>query len=273
MDDPNTESPQQDAPRWQPLSPIDRRVIGVLMEKAKTTPDAYPMTLNGAVTGCNQKSNRWPLMNLEPADVEESLDRLREKGAVGLVQGYGRVSKYRQYMYEWLDVDKVEFAVMAELLLRGPQTEGDLRGRASRMEPIRDVAELRPVLASLKAKGLIVSLTPEGRGHMITHALYPHKEFERVKAENSSGLPPPSHADTQQDEYPAAHEPASTARGPAVPSVSGHVSAAGEVETLRREVEELRSQLSQIRSELHDLAAAHRQTDDLLQRLRTELGS
>ena len=69
------------APRWRPLNSIDRRVLGVLGEKAKTTPDAYPMSLNGVVAGCNQKSNRSPLMQLEPDQVEESLDRLRQFGA------------------------------------------------------------------------------------------------------------------------------------------------------------------------------------------------
>jgi hypothetical protein len=149
-------SPEQPpAPRWQPLPAVDRRVAGVLAEKAKTTPDAYPMSLNAICTACNQKSNRSPMMNLQPEDVEESLSRLRHLGAAGLVEGYGRVSKYRHYLYDWLGVDKVELAVMAELLLRGTQTEGELRGRAARMEPIRDLAELRPVLASLKSKGLV----------------------------------------------------------------------------------------------------------------------
>ncbi|HPP53849.1 MAG TPA: DUF480 domain-containing protein, partial [Thermoguttaceae bacterium] len=87
-------------------------------------------------TGANQKSNRAPVMQLEPEDVEAALDRLRAIGAVGLVEGYGRVPKYRHYFYEWLGVDKVEAAVMAELLLRGPQTEGELRAHASRMEPL-----------------------------------------------------------------------------------------------------------------------------------------
>ncbi len=103
--------------RWQPLGAIDRRVAGVLAEKAKTTPDAYPMSLNAVRTGCNQKSNRWPAMELEQDQVEESLDRLRAMGAVGLVEGGGRVQKYRHYLYEWLGVDKAELAVMTELLL------------------------------------------------------------------------------------------------------------------------------------------------------------
>ncbi len=115
MSDIATASQPQSSPRWQPLSAIDRRVLGVLAEKAKTTPDIYPMSLNAICTGCNQKSNRDPVMQLEPADVEESLDRLRQLGAVGIIEGYGRVAKYRHYLYEWLGVEKVELSVMTEL--------------------------------------------------------------------------------------------------------------------------------------------------------------
>src|SRR5262245_62757548 len=129
------------------------------------------MSLNALRTGCNQKNNREPVTQLTDEDVEESLARLRPLGAVEEVQGSGRVARFRHHMYEWLGVDKVELAVMAELLLRGAQTEGELRGRAARMEPIADLAALRPILASLKQKGLVVSVTPEGRGHVLTHAL------------------------------------------------------------------------------------------------------
>ena len=173
------------APRWQPLSAIDRRVIGVLAEKAKTTPDGYPMSLNAICTGCNQKSNRDPLMQLEPDTVEESLERLREMGAVGMVEGFGRVTKFRHYLYEWLGVENAvgaELAVMTELLLRGDQTEGELRGRASRMDNIADLSALRTILSSLTAKGLVVSLTPEGRGHVVTHNLYKPRELENLRA-------------------------------------------------------------------------------------------
>src|SRR5688572_4929475 len=175
--------PEAIPPRWQPISAIERRVLGVMAEKAKTTPDAYPMTLNAICVGANQKSNRYPLMNLEPDDVEAALERLRERGAAAEIIGGGRAAKYRHYFYEWLGVDKTESAVMIELLLRGAQTEGELRGRAARMEPIADVAALRPVLESLKAKGLLVSLTSAGRGHVVTHALYEPREMEKLRAE------------------------------------------------------------------------------------------
>src|SRR5690242_7827076 len=87
----------QQAPKWRPLSAIDRRVFGVLVEKAKTTPDQYPMSINSLRTGGSQKNNRYPLMELEQEDVEESLSRLREAGAVAEVQGGSRVSRYRHY--------------------------------------------------------------------------------------------------------------------------------------------------------------------------------
>ena len=83
MSEPESASdlPQPTAPRWQPLAKIDRRVLGVLVEKAKTTPEAYPMTLNAITTGSIQKNNRAPVMQLEPDQVEESLQRLRELGS------------------------------------------------------------------------------------------------------------------------------------------------------------------------------------------------
>ena len=107
--------------KWKPLTPPQRRVLGVLAEKAKTTPEQYPLTLNGLTTGCNQKNNRDPVTNLSTDQVEQALEELRELGAVLEVQGSGRVAKYKHCLYDWLGVDKVELAVMAELLLRGEQ--------------------------------------------------------------------------------------------------------------------------------------------------------
>ena len=112
---PTPQDPTPPPPAWRPLSPIQRRVLGVLVEKAKTTPDAYPLTLNGLTSGCNQKSNRAPQMNLSQEQIEEAVQKLREMGAVAEVQGGGRVPKYRHYLYEWLGVEKYEMAVMAEL--------------------------------------------------------------------------------------------------------------------------------------------------------------
>ncbi|MGD9647070.1 MAG: YceH family protein [Pirellulales bacterium] len=205
MSEPDSDVPGNNGPKWQPLSGLERRVAGVLIEKAKTTPDAYPMSLNAIRTGCNQKSNRYPVMEVEEEAVLTALDRLRAVGAVALVQGTGRVERYRHYLYDWLGVDKVELAVMAELLLRGAQTVGELRGRASRMDPIADLAALRPVLESLKQKGLVISLSPEGRGQVITHALYKPAELEKLRAEYASYSPDAAsfHPDDTGNEDPA----------------------------------------------------------------------
>jgi uncharacterized protein YceH (UPF0502 family) len=262
-------SPSLTSPRWQPLSAIDRRVAGVLVEKAKTTPDAYPMTVNSLCSGANQKSNRHPLMQLEPDDVEESLDRLRAMGAVGLIEGSGRATKYRHYMYDWLGVDKRELAVMTELLLRGAQTEGELRGRAARMEPIEDLTALRPVLASLKAKRLVIPLTPDGRGHVVTHSLYQPAELEKVRVEFASASS--GHATLVADcpSIPTARPlpQASTA----VP-VNSSASSAQDWQKLRGDVVELRGQLVALQHAVEDLTGEfHRRWADL-ERLKDALG-
>ena len=98
------------APAWKPLNSRQRRVLGVLVEKAKTTPDTYPMTINSIVAGCNQKSNREPLMSLSPEDVEQLVQELRAMSAVTEIQGVGRTLKYRHHFYDWLGIDKAESA-------------------------------------------------------------------------------------------------------------------------------------------------------------------
>ena len=170
--------------RWQPLSATQRRVLGVLVEKAKTTPDTYPLTVNALTNGCNQKSNRYPKMELETYEVEEGLEQLRQLGVVTEVWGSGRVAKYRHDAYDWLGIDKPEMAVIVELLLRGEQTVGELRGRAARMEPIADLATLQPILVTLQEKGLVIPLTTAGRGQKVTHGLY--QDAERPQSPQSS---------------------------------------------------------------------------------------
>src|SRR6516225_7304859 len=147
---------------WPVLSPLERRVLGVLVEKAKSTPDIYPLSLNSLVTGCNQKSNRDPILNVSDLEVEEALASVQKKGLAVKITG-GRVERWRHILYEAWHVEKVELAVLAELLLRGPQTEGELRARASRMEPIADLEALRAVLRPLTQRRLIIYLMPEGR--------------------------------------------------------------------------------------------------------------
>lgn len=262
-------TPAKPQPRWRPLSSVDRRVLGVLGEKAKTTPDAYPMSINAICAGANQKNNRSPLMQLEPDDVEESLDRLRELGAVAVVQGSGRVSKYRHYLYDWLGVDKVELAVMAELLLRGTQTEGELRGRAARMEPIADLSALRPVLDSLKAKGLVIPLTPPGRGAVVTHALYEPRELEKQRAEFSGAAVQQA---VQQAEPVGATNAAPVLSAPS-PAHPPEGVAENEAQVLRREIADLRTVLAELRQTLDEFKSEFQSRAADFDRLKEALGA
>ena len=219
----------------EPLSPRQRRILGVLVEKARTTPDSYPLSLNGLVTGCNQKSNRNPLMSLTPEQVEDELFEMRENGLVAEVHGGGRVAKYRHYAYDYLGVKGVEAAVMTELLLRGEQTAGDLRTRASRFEPIADLKTLQDILGSLIAKKLVVALTPPGRGQMFTHNLYSEYELESIKKSVAAGAP----ATTRT----------SSSSGPSAPANSDELeSLKSDVAELKLEVERLKDRLSALES-------------------------
>lgn len=205
-----------EGPRWQSLGKAERRVLGVLVEKAKTTPENYPLTLASLVAGSNQKSNRAPQMQLDEDDVSMALDRLRALGAVREVQGSGRVNKFRHAAYEWLGVDAPGAAVMAELLLRGPQTAGELRARASRMHDFPELDSLLEVLNRLQTAGLVQPLTPPGRGQTFAHALYPADEqqylAQKVHAEMNvpAGGPPhqatPSAGAVKQDDSGAISE-------------------------------------------------------------------
>jgi uncharacterized protein YceH (UPF0502 family) len=179
-------TPPGPAGPWPVLDAKARRVLGVLVEKAKTTPDAYPLTLNALVTGCNQKSNRDPIMELDEADVEETLRGLKSQAIVVKVFG-GRSERWRHLLYETWNVDKLELAILAELLLRGPQSEGDLRGRANRMEPFEDLDILRSRLRPLVERNLVVYLTPEDRrGATLTHGFHDPAELRRLKAHAAS---------------------------------------------------------------------------------------
>jgi uncharacterized protein YceH (UPF0502 family) len=199
-----SDSSEPSGKKWQPLNSRQRRVLGVLVEKAKTTPDVYPMTLNAIVAGCNQKSNREPVMEMSPDDVEQVLEELRAVGAVTEVQGQGRVAKYRHHAYEWLGVEGTESAVMTELLLRGEQTLGDLRARAARMGTIPDQVALKQIVDALLAKGLLIELTPPGRGQIVTHNLYKERELTEIKAQYAGGAGvPPAAKEFKAGETPA----------------------------------------------------------------------
>jgi hypothetical protein len=243
-------------PRWKPLDARQRRVLGVLIEKAKTTPAAYPMSVNAIVTGSNQKNNRDPLTSLDSIDVEKALDQLRTLGVVSEIDWLGRVSKYKHHAYEWLGVSKPEIAVMTELLLRGAQALGELRGRAARMEPIADLAALKPIVEGLVGRGLMIELTPPGRGQLVSHNLYQPEELAELKTQ-VAGHPPraTSFADDGEGSEPAAAptagRPESPTRAIVEPSPRGTPS--DSVAELSARVSELREELARLRERVSNL--------------------
>ena len=136
------------------LTATEARVIGCLLEKQVTTPEQYPLSVNGVVTACNQKTNREPVMNLSESDVQEQLDNLVKRHFLRTVSGFGnRVTKYEQRFcnseFGNLKLSAAEVAVITTLLLRGAQTPGELRSRASRMYEFSDMAEVESTLENL----------------------------------------------------------------------------------------------------------------------------
>lgn len=139
------------------LSAKEARVIGCLLEKQVTTPDQYPLSLNGITLACNQKTNREPVMDLAESEVQQILDLLLKKHFLRTLSGFGnRVVKYEHRFcnseFGQLKLSAAELAVIATLLLRGAQTPGELRTRTNRMHEFNDVSEVEQVLANLSAR-------------------------------------------------------------------------------------------------------------------------
>ncbi len=233
---------------WPVLDVQERRVLGVLVEKAKTTPDTYPLSVNAVVTGCNQKSNRDPILNLSDEEVEDTLVRCQKKGLTTKITG-GRVIRWRHNLYDVWHVDKVDLAVLSELLLRGPQTEGELRGRASRMEPLDDLDALRNVLRPLVERNLIVYLTAEERrGAVLTHGFHDPRELERLRVGISAEPLPPVAPFTSRLAVPETAASRDVERLTAVEA--GLNAARGEIATLKQNITGLQEELRQLKQAL-----------------------
>src|SRR6188508_2235582 len=139
------------------LTALEARVIGSLIEKAITTPDQYPLSLNALTNACNQKSNRDPVLELDERTVQETLDALAKKHLVLEKSGFGsRVPKYQHRFcntgFGSLDFTPVETAIICELLLRGPQTPGELRSRVPRMVQVQDASAIENALENLATR-------------------------------------------------------------------------------------------------------------------------
>jgi uncharacterized protein YceH (UPF0502 family) len=149
------------------LTAGEARLLGVLVEKALTTPEQYPLSLNAATLGANQKSNRFPVLSLSEDEVSEALDGLIDKQLVRKVfPGASRVDKYAHTGTSALKIEITQLAVLAELLMRGPETHNELRTRVSRMIPLDSPAQLDALLRPLEARGMVERI-PAGHGSRV----------------------------------------------------------------------------------------------------------
>ena len=224
------------------LNEIERRVFGALLEKALAQPQYYPMTLNAIVAACNQKSNRDPLMDLDEDAVWNTLEVLRAGGLVTrlLPGGASRVERYKHEAKEFFDWEKPQRAVMTELLLRGPQTVGELRTRCARMVAFENTEAVAAVLENLSALDPPrVAVLPRAPGQSVVryaHCLYRPEEWSAL---TQAVAPPPTAAPAVNV---AALNPASTALR-------------GEVDRLRAEVAQLREELAKLARRVESLGA------------------
>ena len=159
------------------LSPLEARVLGVLIEKQLTTPDYYPLTLNALLAGCNQKSNRNPVMNVTEGEVQMALDGLKHHTLI--IESYGasgRVMRYAHNLTKVLGVSQAVSALLDALMLRGPQTPGELRTGCDRMYRFADISSVEAYLEEMATRGagaLVVKLArqPGSREHRWAHLL------------------------------------------------------------------------------------------------------
>jgi len=147
------------------LTPTEARVFGALIEKEITTPEYYPLSLNALINACNQKNNREPVTSLDEVEVRQALHGLEDEHLAGAVRGDGRVPKYEHHVQEVFNFTRGEVAIVCVLLLRGPQTPGELRGRTERMYKFDELSDVQSVLQRLMTREpALVTVLPRQPG-------------------------------------------------------------------------------------------------------------
>jgi len=209
------------------LNPIEERILGCLIEKEMATPEYYPLTLNALVNACNQKNNRHPVMELDTETVEKTLVELRveHKLAVEVSASGSRTMKYRHCFADHWNFSPAKMAIICELLVRGPQTPGDLRAHASRLHPLADAAEVEEILEGLE--------TYEG-GPFVVHLEREPGKRERRWAQLFGGAP---QLDVEQPDLPLEVQTGPT-REDRIQSLEN------EIAELRKELDDLKTQLA-----------------------------
>ena len=212
------------------LSEVETRVLGSLVEKELTTPDYYPLSLNALLNACNQKSNRDPVMNLNENAVSQALRSLDKEGLAGRADGMdNRVTKFEHRLQEAFNFDRREIAILCELLLRGPQTPGELRSRADRMHPFDDLGQVQSTLQRLaQREPPLVKMLPRQPG--TKESRYTHLLSGDVRIQAPEATP---EADVSY----------STADGERISRLENELSA------LQNEVANLKQQLAEFRKQ------------------------
>jgi uncharacterized protein YceH (UPF0502 family) len=177
------------------LDPVELRVLGSLIEKQRTTPDAYPLTLNSLRAACNQSTNRDPVVSYDDATIREALHRLGRRRWTRLA-GAGRAAKYRHLLDEALGLSGAEQSLLAVLMLRGPQTLGELHQRTERLHRFSGTAEIEQLLESLASRELAVRV---GRRPGQREERYAHLLGDRPDEEAEPAPPPAPAGDSRLD--------------------------------------------------------------------------
>jgi uncharacterized protein YceH (UPF0502 family) len=188
------------------LSAPETRVLGCLLEKQRTTPDTYPLTLNALRMACNQSTNRDPVVDYDDAIVRDALHRLERRGFVRLASGRGsRAPKYRHLLAEALPMNSSELAIMCVLLLRGAQTPGELNQRGERMHPFAGIEDVQQTLRGLMERELVVRMErrpgqkEERYAHLLSQPAAADAAHELVSA---SARSEPDHAGDTRSGFP-----------------------------------------------------------------------
>ncbi len=211
------------------LDEVEVRVLGALVEKQIATPEYYPLTLNALTAACNQKNNRNPVVNYDEATVERAIETLREKNLAYVFYGSNsRVPKYKHVMAEIFKLDGAELALMCVLMLRGPQTPGELRGRTDRLYDFSGLEEVEATLDRLISK--------EPQPLVVKLARQPGQKEIRYAHLLSGEVAPDFQTEKEHAPSPVAHHAAQT----------------GRASKLEQEVEELRAEVFRLRQEFEE---------------------
>jgi uncharacterized protein YceH (UPF0502 family) len=222
--------------------PAELRVLGALIEKQRTTPDHYPLTLNALRLACNQATNRDPVVDYDDATIRDAIERLGRRGWARFAGGPGsRAPKYRHLLGDALGLGERELSVLAVLMLRGPQTPGELKLRTERMFAFADLTELNEVLDSLAGRELVRQLErrPGQKEARVTQLLGDTEDAWSPAAATTTAPPPSGEASADGAPTPATASPAYD-DDPLIDRVA----------VLERDVRELRAALDALRAEL-----------------------